>query len=117
VLGTIVIASDKRKGTGVIATHLPFPTAINLSAATNYRLIVKPTTTSTIALYEYSAASAALREAFPMGVYRQLTTGAPGGWTETNTSYGPDMGLILDAFDDAGGGGGGGGGGAFTFAG
>lgn len=109
VLASISLVSTQGRTTAYLYTTAIFSTIVNLTKDVNYRLIIKPTTISNITLLEVYANSAALRAAFPMGTYRQLTHGSPGSWTNVNTSVGADMGLIIDAIDDGSGGGGGGG--------
>lgn len=86
-----------------------FPTPVALSALTNYRLVMKPTVTTSLSqtqqVIDTATGGTRLREAVVGGTTWQLTTRADAGaWTET-----PDtiacLGLIIDQFDDGAGGG------------
>lgn len=90
-----------RQNTAGNTTYFWFDAAVTLAISTNYRLIVKPTTATNVSIYDYDVSTAALRAALPFGTYRQSSTGAPGGWTELDTNYGPEMGLIIDGTDVA----------------
>lgn len=68
---------------------------VNLSAATDYRLVVKPTTAvnGSITVTKYSVESVAARAMWPAGEVWQWTERTDAGaWTETSTAI-PYMGL------------------------
>ena len=84
-----------------------FDSSSTLSANTNYRLVMKPTTASNVRLVYGDAPTAASLDGMPGGQQFHWTqrTNA-GAWTETTTRR-PLIGLLLDANDDGAGGGGG----------
>lgn len=108
-LATIALDLDQYRLASVGSSLHYFPTAVTLAANTNYRLVIKPTVTSSITVGQYvldtSAGTTALREAGVGGTTWQLTTRTDAGaWTDT-----PDtiacIGLIVDQIDDGAGGG------------
>lgn len=83
--------------------------AVSLAAATNYRLIIKPTTTGPFYAQKWAFESTAALAAIPEGVRWQWTERTDAGpWTDTNTAVCP-MGLYVTdiTFSVVGGGGGG----------
>ena len=87
-----------------------FPATVTLSAASAYRLALKPTTTTNIIGNEVTAASAAAMDTFSLGQSCILTTRTgTGSWTETTTSR-ASMGLLVNGLSDGAGGAGGRGG-------
>ena len=75
-----------------------------LSINSNYRLVLKPGA-SDIKNDEWVVDSASILDAWEGGSKMHLTTRVDAGsWTETTTTR-PDMGLIIDQFDDGVGGG------------
>lgn len=76
-----------------------------LSAGPVYRLVLKPTSGSNVALDGVTVNSAALLDAYPCRATWHYTARTDAGaWSETATKR-PFMGLIVDAVDAAGGGG------------
>lgn len=117
-LGTIALDLDHYRLASASSSIHYFSSAISLAANTNYRLVIKPTVTSSMSATQYaldtSAGTTALREAGVSGTTWQLTTRTDAGaWTDT-----PDtiacIGLIVDQFDDGASAGGSGGGNPFT---
>lgn len=85
---------------------------VDLSANTTYRLILKPTSTSSVSLYTMNLANANHLQAIDGGTEWYYTSRSDAGaWTDTNTRR-PFMGLQVSGVDTAGGGGGG----AFAYA-
>jgi hypothetical protein len=74
--------------------------AVTLSAATTYRLAVKPTSGASIISYDFDVNSAGLMACVSGGAqfYGSTRTNA-GAWTDTTTQR-PVMGFILDGFAD-----------------
>lgn len=108
--GTGILASktfdkDVRAGAAGRMT-VTFDTAVELTAATNYRLLVEPTTVTALSLYDLSLVSAAQMAAWEGGANFMLTTAkdptGDGSWTNFNsgTFRVPFLGLLLDGFDD-----------------
>lgn len=88
--GTSVIAGPVTLNGGRVNTaggyaYVPFPSTY-LTANTTYRLAIKPTTGSSIAIYNFDVASAGLMAAAPGGAewYYSARTDA-GAWSDTTT--------------------------------
>lgn len=83
-----------------------FPASQTLSIDTNYRLTLRPDTTSDVRLPFAVVNANADFDVWPGGkeMHQTQQTGA-GGFTETNTQR-PYMGIIIDQLDDGAGGGG-----------
>ncbi len=87
--------------------YFQFATAQALSKDVYYRLVIKPTTTTSNAYYSFTVSAAGLLDCFEGGQNFHLTTRTDAGaWTDTTTQR-PYIGLILDQLDDGVGGGGG----------
>lgn len=82
--------------------HLLWDTPVNLDANTNYRIVIQPTTTTTIGLTNLIFSDAALREASPWDTNWQYTTLNSGTWDDSQTDRIPQMRLILDQIDTGG---------------
>lgn len=110
--GTTVLASaslDKDLGSssGSATGYMVFFGAdVTLTADTFYRLVIKPTTTTSMTLYDFDVNAAAIMDAIDLGqnCYHTQRTDA-GSWSETTTKR-PFMGLILNGADVTAGGGG-----------
>jgi hypothetical protein len=110
-LATIALDLDQYRAAAASSAEHMFASPITLTASTNYRLVLKPTVTSSMSVTQYvldtSAGGTALREAGVGGTTWQLTTRADAGaWTETADTI-ACVGLIVDQFDDGASGGGG----------
>lgn len=82
---------------------------VTLKKNTNYRMVLRPTTTTSISIYEYTANAAAILNGFAPGSAWQLTTRTDAGaWTETATQR-PWMGLLISDVQSTGANGAGGG--------
>lgn len=78
---------------------------VTLSANQSYRLVVKPTSVSSVSLYDVDLSTAALQAGIPGGATWYSTSRTDGGaWTDTDTNR-PWMGILLSQFDDGAGGG------------
>jgi hypothetical protein len=78
-----------------------FASEVALLASTNYRLAVKPTTATTVGVYEMTTASAAIMAALPGGAWHLSTRTDAGSWTQTTTTR-PFAGLhVTKVADDA----------------
>lgn len=109
---TVTIDSDLSRS-GHTANVAHFSSSYTLSANTNYRLIVKPTTTSNINFSNYTLPGSGYGTSHPMGATWVYTSRVNGGaFTDDNTKC-CQMGLIVDGYDT--GSGGGGTGGSYTF--
>jgi len=108
VLDTQSYDPDQRNAANTMYYVGYFPSGPHtLTASTTYRLILKPTTTSSITYWELELPSAAYQACIPGGVewYATSRTDA-GAWTDDQTRR-PQMGLIFDGIDVSTGGGGG----------
>jgi len=107
------IDSDVRPTTGAGVMFVEFTAAVDLAANTHYRLVVAPSSVTSLSLYYYSCKDAAQLGAQPMGADFHFTTGNNPNddtdWTNYNsgTFRVPFMGLIIDGISDGAGGGGG----------
>jgi hypothetical protein len=80
-----------------------------LTKNVNYRLAFKPTTVTSITIYDVDFNSSVIRATNPGGsTWKSTSRTDAGAWTDVDTNL-PIMGLVFDGFDDATGGGGGGG--------
>jgi hypothetical protein len=81
-----------------------FDTSVDLVANTNYRLVMEPTSGTSLACYDYNVTSLAAMNATPGGANFHLSTAkdptGDGSWTNYNsgTFRKPFMGLILAGF-------------------
>jgi len=98
-LGSITLARGNQ---------LIFASRVTLAANTNYRLVVKPTTTSNVQLYDFDVNAAGIMDCFDFGQLWHYTTRTDGattggtlsdGWTQTTTKR-PLITPIFDQFDD-----------------
>lgn len=77
-------------------TYRQFTTPVELLPDTNYRAVVKPTTTNNIVLYSFTTLTAAMMAAIAPNIQHTERTDA-GSWTETNNRF-SCIGLILDGY-------------------
>ena len=82
-----------------------FQTTDTLAIGTTYRIVIKPTTTNNVEIWDFAVSAAALMDTLSMGQDWQYTERADAGsWTETTTKRAL-VGIIVDALDDGTGGG------------
>lgn len=94
------IRGSTTAGTPGFRWHL-FPTTSALTANTNYRLVIKPTSVTSVRSVEFTVDTASFMDAFDGGQNVYLTTRTDGGaWTQTTTQRSSISLLILGA-DDA----------------
>lgn len=111
ILATATLDANVRGPNSATIYYVTFDTPVDLAASTYYRLIVEPTTTTNLSVYDASVASAAQLAAFAGGADFHLTTAkdptGDGDWTNYNsgTFRNPYMGVLFDAVDVGGGGG------------
>jgi hypothetical protein len=90
-----------------VLRYILFSSPVNLLANTYYRISWKPTSITSRSIPVYTIASAAVREAFDLGLNFALGTRADGGsWTDDETKF-IQAGLMVSGADDGSGGGGG----------
>lgn len=96
---------NNRQNTAGNTVFLEFDTLVELVQGDDYRLVIVPSSATTVSIYDYNVSTAALRSAFPFGASRQSTVGPVGTWVDLDTNYGPEMGLIVNGRTTASGGG------------
>jgi hypothetical protein len=109
ILATATLDKDTRGLLNGMLIFVTFDNSVTLTAATNYRLVVEPTSVTSLTVYDVSVASLAMLDAMSGGSNFHLTTAkdptVDGDWTNYNsgTFRSPFMGLIIDGIDNAGG--------------
>lgn len=108
VLASCLIDATVRRSTSNAIAFVEWD-SVTLSASTNYRLVVEPTSATSVILYDIAVASLARLDSFQGGQNFHLTTAkdptADGSWTNYNsgTFRMPLMGLLIDGVDASGG--------------
>jgi hypothetical protein len=106
VLESASIDKDIRPSTAAFGYFVPFDTDVDLLDATTYRMVVKPTTATTLTVYGVTVNSAAIVGAIGgagTAFHRTARTDA-GSWIETTTIR-PFVGLWVTGIEDGGSGG------------
>lgn len=85
VLASISYDGEMVSNTGGLKRRIGFWEGVSVTAASNYRLVAKPTTASTIRVYGGTFANSAHRESFA-GKLQATTRVDAGGWTQDATS-------------------------------
>lgn len=106
VLASASIDPDVRETTGV-KHFFVFWDPQTLSAATTYRIAVKPTTATSLTVYQFPVSSNGLLAAVPGGIEWYLSTRTDAGAFSDTTTARPLMGLIINGYEATAGGGGG----------
>lgn len=103
-LATVSFDSDVRSGTSVSGNMVVFPTEINLTANTWYRMAMKPTTTAAVGWRRSEMRAAASLDMSDLGqnAYWSQRTDA-GAWSET-TNYRPRISMLVTKVHDGSGG-------------
>ena len=119
--GTSVLAQTGTQTVGLLASNnptpfgLPFTSAVTLIAGATYRLVLAPSTTTTVNLHGFDVPLAAAMGAVELGTTCVSTSRTDAGaWTDLATRR-YFMGLRVSGIDASSGGGGGGG--SYTFVG
>lgn len=107
--GSTALATDSTSGYEQNGAQVgKFSSELTLSADTDYRLVMKPTSGNNVAIYEATVQDAAHFAAWPGGQNWHATERTDAGsWSQTTTRR-PYMGLLVTAVDDGAGGAGGG---------
>lgn len=109
-LGKLSFDKDIDSTTGVRPAMGFFASAVTLQANTTYRIVFKPTTVTSAAIYVFTVSTNAKFAQMEAGVEWYYTTANnpndASDWTDTTTSR-PMMGLILNGYEDGASGGGG----------
>jgi hypothetical protein len=104
-LRTIVLDTNYRNGNGQKVWYARFA-PVTLTAATNYRLVVRPTSVTQLGIYDIDVESAARLDCVEGGqVFHYTERTNAGAWTQTTTKR-PWMGLHISKIHDGTGGGG-----------
>lgn len=99
LLSSTAIDVSQHGGDSSNTLLLTWGTAVSLTADTNYRLTVVPSTTNDVDLTVVYCNESASRAWFTEGTRWQMTQRTDAGaWTETATAL-PMMGLVLSSFD------------------
>lgn len=99
-LETILLDANVDAGVGAGGQVRVFTQERELKASTDYRLVVKPTTTSNVGLSDFDVGAAAIMDAFHGGQNWQYTQRTDAGaWTETTTKR-AYMALLVTAIGD-----------------
>lgn len=102
-LKTISFDGDQRgNGTTRGKIYVRWGSPISLSANTAYRVVIKPTNTTNVTLYQFTVNSTAILDAYSGGSAAFLTTrvDAAGSWTDTATTTRAMVGLIVTGLDN-----------------
>ena len=110
--GTTVLASSSLdlnvRGAAKAGNFFIRHTPISLTASTNYRAVIKPTSVTNLSTYDFDVNAAALLDAVAGGQNWHYTSRTDAGaWTQVTTKR-PFMGLLVTAIDDGAGASGGG---------
>lgn len=106
VLRSVSVGATPRASANLGPTWQRFATAVDLPTGT-YRLVVKPTTASTVGLQVFTLNTAGHREAHPGDLTAHYTSRTDAGaWSQTTTKV-PQLALIVSGVEDGAGGGGG----------
>jgi len=106
VLQTASIDDDVRNFTDGRVYPIWFDGSEELTIDTFYRVVVAPTTTTSVRYYEIGIDSTAIMDSRQGGQNFHATSKKDAGWTDDTTAV-PTIGLIIDQLDDGAGGGGG----------
>lgn len=103
VLSSTSFDLNVRQGTGSGHHFLLLDTVVTLTKDTNYRIVVKPSTTTNLAIYSTDFGSAAVMDQVGGGQNFSYTERTDAGaWTNTATRR-PLMGILLDQIDNGAG--------------
>jgi hypothetical protein len=111
VLATASVAAGSRRSSASGIAFVNFVTPYTIAAGTNYRLVIEPTSGTSLSVYDASVGSLAMLDCFPGGQNFHLTTAKDptqdSDWTNYNsgTFRRPFIGVRINGFDDATGGG------------
>jgi hypothetical protein len=102
-----VFSRDKevRLATAGSAAVTFFTGTWDLSASTDYRIVVKPTSATSLSIYDFDVAATGLITNLVTAKWYYTHRTDAGAWTDTNTKV-PFIGLMLNGFDTGGGSGG-----------
>lgn len=97
------VDKDTRLDTGAGVVIYPFASTADLARDTFYRLVLTPTTTTSLTLYDFQTQSTAALDAFPGGQNLHYTSAknpaTESDWTNVTTRR-PFLGPLVCGFDD-----------------
>jgi hypothetical protein len=97
---TATINNFQRQATSAGIQVFPFLATANLSASTNYRIAIVPTTVTNLSTHDFDVPTAPMLDMFPGGQSMFATTYTSSAWVDTATTRRAYLGVILDAFDN-----------------
>lgn len=99
-LKTVSLVANERTGTGSGVYMIPFASTQDLTINSNYRIVLKPTTTSNVQIQRMTVLAAGHMDMAPLGqkCYETSRTDA-GAWTETTTQR-VSIGLLVNGLSD-----------------
>lgn len=104
-LASTNVDKDVRQQTGVANTILRFASDVTLSTGTWYRMVIKPTTSTSLTFRQMDLGTSAGADGMPGGLYCYWTERSSGGsWTEKSDRI-AKIWLWVTAIDDGSGGG------------
>jgi len=84
ILTSVTIDKDYRSATAAAITTVYFPTSVTLSANTDYRIAILPTTATSLTVYSYTTPGATWTSLNPGGTtWKHSTRTNAGAWTDT----------------------------------
>ena len=107
ILASLTVDHVQEATTAAAYHEYLFPATYDLVADTYYRLVIEPTTATTLSVYDFDVSTLALMDAYAGGQDFHLTTAkdptGDGSWTNYNsgTFRKPFLSLNIDKFDDA----------------
>ncbi len=107
ILATLTVDHVHENATTAGYHEHVFAASYDIAANTWYRLVIEPTTATTLGFHDFDVNTLALMDAYPGGQNFHLTTAkdptGDGSWTNYNsgTFRIPFISLIIDKFDDA----------------
>lgn len=106
--GAYAVDKDTRGPVSAGYHYFTFSSTATLVKDTYYRLVIEPTSATSVTIYDFTVDSAAAMDAFDGGQSIHMTSAknpaAEGDWTNTTTRR-VWMGVSIDGFDDGAGGG------------
>lgn len=100
-VATASLDKDVRQTISLGVQYVSFPETVTVPANTVHRLMIKPTSSTSVKTREFTADTVAIMDAFGGGQDFHFTSRVDGGsFDGDDTKRGVFMGLICDAFDD-----------------
>lgn len=106
VLATAALDKDVRMSAAGNAHNLLLTNDVMITEGEQYRVVLKPSTTTNVALFTWTVADNAYDALFSGSNWQQTVRGDAGAWNNTGTAR-PMLGLLIDGIEVGGGSGGG----------